>query len=44
MIQVFASLWELIFFLWTSPKWYMGEFEKAMWQGLELQSLLIFGL
>jgi len=44
MIQVVANHWELIFFLFTSPKCELGEVEKAMYLGLEWHSQIIFGL
>jgi len=44
MIQVDARHRELIFFLLTSPKCYLGEVEKAMFQGLACHFELIFGL
>ena len=34
MIQVVANHGELIFFLLTSPKWDLGEVEKANFQGV----------
>ena len=34
MFYVVARHWELIFFLLTSPKCDLGDFEKALFQGL----------
>jgi len=44
MFQVVARHWELIFFLLTNPKCDLGEFEKAMFQGLPCYFELIIGL
>ena len=44
MFQVVARYSEHIFFLLTSPKRDLVEFEKAIFQGLPFQFELIFGL
>jgi len=44
MFHGLAWLFELIFELLSIPKCNLVEFEKAMFQGLECHSQLIFGL
>ena len=34
MILVVTNHWELIVFILTSPKWDLGEVDKAMFQGV----------
>ena len=44
MFQVVARHWKLIFFLFTSPKFDLGEVEKAMFHVLACHFELILGL
>ena len=43
MFQMDARHWELIFIILTSPKFDLGEVEKATFQGLPCHFELIFG-